>query len=495
MKKNGLFQFVVFIVFFCLYVIFLITHYQNNLSLFFDIPSMFFASIFDFDNPDRHYFMFKTNDSVRFFSNFLLVLPFNLIGVTFLKNSILSLANSFSLSYLLMHFIALIVNVIVARRTKRYDIAVIAFTFYVIFSLPNIIWVVREVHFAVLLYFPLLSYFLTRVELTKKDIVPILLLVVYLFESFEITFVYGIILFFFLHLYSKKEDVKNIWFKILIGFGGLCASVYIPLKLIYLVVSKSLMFTEALGPQEWINGSIIAISTIFQSNLIIFLFALISLVFAFYYKKEYDCKSLFFFCPLFLLLLIVLYKQTGLYPSVNLELHNYSIVFWFIFPIIFTVILLDCLNVEIKKYFISNLFIVACLFGSINLGWQIHSNIEFGKYIKSAKETVNNSYGVITSFSEDVYSTTRHINSYSTCFSTMPASILFSENKKVEKVLAPQEYYQDYSQWCFYNPEYTYYDEINDILHIQAAMIKPQSSLLDMTNIVEEFKNKGYVKP
>ena len=111
---------------------------------------------------------------------------------------------------------------------------------------------------------------------------------------------------------------------------------------------------------------------------------------------------------------------------------------------------------EIKKYFISNLFIVACLFGSINLGWQIHSNIEFGKYIKSAKETVNNSYGVITSFSEDVYSTTRHINSYSTCFSTMPASILFSENKKVEKVLAPQEYYQDYSQWCFYNPEYTY---------------------------------------
>ena len=177
------------------------------------------------------------------------------------------------------------------------------------------------------------------------------------------------------------------------------------------------------------------------------------------------------------------------------EINYYSIVFWFIFPVILSILLFDYWNIRIKKYFICNLFIVACLFGSINLGWQIYSNIGFGQFIKTSKEIMKNSDDVIVSIPEDLYIKTKHIHRFSSCFSTMPASIIMSGNKKVEKVLAPQEYYFDYSQWCFYDMEHTYYGSQLDILRIQTTFIKPQSVFLDLTNIVEEFKKNGYVKP
>ena len=53
------------LIFFSLYVCFLVTHYTNNLSLFFDIPAMFFLAIDNYGNPDTHYYMYKAFDNVR----------------------------------------------------------------------------------------------------------------------------------------------------------------------------------------------------------------------------------------------------------------------------------------------------------------------------------------------------------------------------------------------------------------------------------------------
>ena len=116
------------------YIIFLVTHYTNNLSLFFDIPSMFLTSFWLYEESNSSYMFFYAHDNIRLFSNMLLVLPFNLFGITLAKDSILALSNLFSLSYLIMHFVALVINFLVAKRTKRYDIAVIAFAFYLIFN-------------------------------------------------------------------------------------------------------------------------------------------------------------------------------------------------------------------------------------------------------------------------------------------------------------------------------------------------------------------------
>lgn len=480
-------------IFFVLYVAFLVTHYTNNLSLFFDIPAMFFNVIWGYDDPNKHYYMFFAYDNVRLFSNLLLVLPFNLFGISFIK-SMLPLSSAYSLSYLLMHFVALLINFLVAKRTKRYDIAIIAFAFYVICSLPNILWSVREVHFAVLFYFPILSYFLSYTKLSKRDLFPISLLILYLFESFEITFVFGIIMFVFLHLYPKKQEVKNIWHKVLIGFGCICATIYIPLKILYCIFYKGLKFTEAAGLQEWINGSIFALENMFHSNLIIFVFAVIAVLITIFYKREYSNKSLLFFIPFISLLLFLLYKQTGLYPSANMELHNYSVVFWCIFPVVLSILICDYYEIKFKQYFINNILLVACIFGSLNLLWQIYSNLEFGKYTNQLREVMKNAETIIVEIPEEEYQNTKYLREYITCFSISPASVLLSETKEVEKIIKPSKYYNDYSQWCFDDSEHTHYNPKSEILMLQSSIIKPQTSLLDLTTIVDEFETKGLVK-
>lgn len=495
MEANSKFK-IVFscLIFMSLYVCFLVTHYTNNLSLFFDIPAMFFTTIDNYDNPDKHYFMYSAFDNIRYFSNFLLVLPFNLLGIPLAKDSILALSNSFSLSYLIMHFVALVINVLVARRTKRYDILVIAFSLYAICSIPNLIWPVREVHFAALLYFPLLSYFLSNTQLSKRDILPVLLLVIYMFESFEITFVYGLLLFAFMNLYSKKEDVKNIWFKILIGLGGLGASLYIPSKLLYFMHFKNLVFHQNLGPLEWLHALKQIYIFLFISNIIIFFFALIVVVCTIFYKKEYNFKSLLFFVPFVILMAYCTYQGTGFYHDLRVEINNYSFIFLLIFPTILTILCLDYKKIEIKQYFVTNLLMVACFFGSVNLCWQIYSNLEYGKYTATLKEVMQNSDDVFAEIPEDLYFKHRHIRSAATCFSMMPVSILLSDNKQVEKVIVPSSYYDDYSDACFYDKEHTYFDAREKFLWVQSAKIKPQSSLLDVTKIVDELKNRGWVK-
>lgn len=480
-------------IFFLLYIVFLVTHYTNNLSLFFDIPSMFFNAIWRYDDPNKHYYMFYSYDNVRLFSNFLLVLPFNILGIPFAK-SMLSLSSLFSFSYLIMHFVALLINFLVAKRTKRYDIAIFAFAFYVICSLPNIIWSVREVHFTVLFYFAILSYFLSETQLSKKDLLPISLLLLYLFESFEITFVFGIILFFFMILYLKRQDVTNKLYKNIIGVGSFCAALYIPFKILYLMLCRNLVFTEGQGPQEWINGSINTLEVMFESNLIIFIFALIAVLITIFYKREYDKRSVLFFVPFISILLFVLYKQTGLYPNAHSEICNYSVAFWFIFPVILAILCCDYCKIKLKQYFVNNILLVACIFGSLNLLWQIYSNIEFGRYVDFMKETIRKSETTIVQVPEEKYQNLKYVRSYNTCFSTIPASIILSETKKVEKFVMPSKYYIDYNQWCFDDLENTNYNSKNNLLILQTTLIKPQTSLLDLTSIVDEFKKQGLVK-
>ena len=213
------------------------------------------------------------------------------------------------------------------------------------------------------------------------------------------------------------------------------------------------------------------------------------------HKKEYNLKSLLFFIPLVTLMAFFTYKQTGFYHDLRVEINNYSLLFWFIFPVILAILCLDYKKIEIKQYFITNLLMVACFFGSINLCWQIYSNFEFGKYTKSLKEVMQKSDDVIVEIPEDMYFKHRHINSALTCFSIMPVSILLSDNKIAEKVIFPSTYYNDYSNACFSDLKHTHYDFGEDALWLQTTKIKSKSSLLDVTPVIEEFKNKGLLKP
>ena len=187
------------ILFFLSFLVFLICHYKYALGLYFDMPAMLLGNMSQDDTFSK--FIVFPDRNIRYFTNFLVAIPFN-IAILFVKNSsAINILKVFSLSYFVVHFLGLLINYLIAIRTKRYDIATICFAFYTFFSIQNAIWACREVHIAILFYFALLSYFLSKTKLGLKDFIPVLVLIIYLFEAFEITAIFGLILFVF-SLYS-----------------------------------------------------------------------------------------------------------------------------------------------------------------------------------------------------------------------------------------------------------------------------------------------------
>lgn len=479
-------------VLFSVYIIFLIafifTHYSCNLSLFFDSPAMFFNVIWANNSGEGPFNWFYLNDeNARLFTNILVSVPYNIMNFFAEGKPVLTKINLFSLSYLLVQVFLLLGNYFAARRTKRYDIAIVAFAFYSIFCLPNMIWSVREVHITVLVYFILLQYFLSKTKLTKKDLLPVLLLIIYMYESFEITFVFGIILFVFMNLYQNRDE-QNAWFRTLIGFGVFGASIYIPFKIFFVIFSKHLNVMGASGIREWIIGSKLAFLNFFHSNLIIVFFAIAAIVYIVFRRKNFGLRDYLFLIFDLTVMFIFLGLNTGFYASPGMELHNYSIVFWFIFPVILVLILFDYFNIQINESFFANLFVIACVFGCINLSWQIYSNIEHGKYINYLKNLMSKSEQVIVKIPENDYKENRFINSYNTCFGLAQRSIALSYSNKV---ILPSGYFNDYSEYCFADKSETNYNEQRDILRLQTTYYKVKTKYWDLTPIIEEFKKQG----
>lgn len=476
------------------FIIFIFFYYKYSMGLFFDIPAMFLGCISGLDDNKIQFLVFNQN-RVRFFNDFLVAIPLN-FWINFIRpDKILSLLKIYSVSYFIVQIFALAVNCFIAKRTKRFDILIMCFAFYAIFCIPNAIWAVREVHISVLFYFALLSYFLSETKLQYKDIIPVLLLIIYMFESFETTIIYGSVLFIFSLLYTKKErEEKNPWFKVLIGFGSLLSVIYIPLKMVYFYIKGSLSFSS--GASEWLIGSKIALDCMSRSNLIIPLFAVICFIFIVFYRKNSFIKSLILWSVYLCSLLFVLNKQTGFISDPPIEIQNYSIVFWFMFPVILIILLIDYFKIDVNKinpFFYRNLFILACLTGIINLGWQINSAYSFGKYTDYLKTLIKNSTETIVYIPKKDLEKYKYLR-YNTCFGVTHKSLLLSDDYIVNKVIFPAEYYNDYSEFCFDSADYTYYNKKEDILYLQTTPIHIKTKYWDISPIAGEFEKRNLIK-
>lgn len=481
-------------IFILTFIVFIICYYKNSVGLFFDIPAMFLACITPFDGDKTGFIMYHPNRT-RIFNDFLVAIPFNAVFV-FIKNlPVINALRMYSSSYFIVHFLALFINFLVARRTKRYDIAVTAFVFYSFFCIPNAIWAVREVHITVLLQFALLSYYLSNEKLLFRDLIPVLLLIVYMFESFEITIVYGILLFIFSFLYTKKErDEKNPWYKILIGFSCALIALYMPLKMIYLYFKGGLSFSQ--GANEWAVASLITLEHIFDGNGIIVLFSLFAFIFVIFYKKAFSGKSLLFIVPYILGLLVVLYYKTGFMPEPHIEIQNYSYVFWFVFPVYAVILLTDYFNINISKYnkcFYSNLYIVGCIAGILNILWQINSCFEFGKYEVYLKNLMKNSKEIVVTIPEEDFNKYRFLK-YNTCFGTLHKSAFLADDYVVEKIIVPSDKFPDYSLYCFDDKDNNFYDSETGILHLQTAPLRLKNRYWDLSVVKNGLENAGKIQ-
>lgn len=476
------------------FFVFLYLYFKNSLGLFFDIPAMF-LNLFQSIDINENHFMVLNDDRPRFFCNLLVAIPFN-IGYFFIKKlPVINSLSLFSASYFIVHMFTLLINYLISLRTKRFDIAVISFVFYAIFSIPNAIWACRELHIAVLFYFALLQYFLSKEKLNVWDLIPVGLLIILMFETFETVFLFGIILFIFMCLYSKKENVQNIWFKILIGISVMIAGLCVPIKLFILQLQNSLTISG--GFQEWLSASFVTLNWLLQSNTLISVAAVITVIFLIFYKNNIlKSWGLVFLSVLIAALGYFLYIKTGFNPEPKVEMQNYSIVMWFIFPVLISILVFDFIEPKSEKvntYFISNLLIIGCLFGIFNLIWQIHSCIEFGKYKNHLKNLIKNAETTFIEIPQEDLNWENVYMRYASCYGISFSSVLLSEDSYIKHVIVPSDYYIDYNEFCFSGPEYNYYDKNKKLTYIQKGFLK-NTYYWDLTEINKEYEKLGRVK-
>lgn len=460
-------------------------HVKYSLGLFFDMPAMFLGNISQDDTFSK--FIIFPDRNIRYFTNVLISIPFN-IQLLFLKNTTaINILRAFSLSYIIVHLSGLIINYLIALRTKRYDIASICFAFYTIFSIQNAIWICREVHISALFYFALLSYFLSRTKLGLKDLLPVLLLSAYLFESFEISMVLGIILFIFSILYTHKDRKENNrWYKVLIGFSGLLTALYIPIKTLVMAHLGEIDLNQ--GSNEWINASRMTIENLFSTNSLFCVLAIILIITSMLYKKEFNKVSITLISISFGLVFSYL-KFFNYTPEPMMELQNYSFIFWFIFPIILLILIFDYKEIKISNKFVSNLIIISSICGITGLIWQINSCFEFNKYITHLKELLNKSENIIVYIPENDFKDKKFMN-YNTCFGTMHKSIFLSEEYKINKIFIPDKYFPDYNEYCFaqYRNEHNHFDEKNQVLYLQTSPLRLKNKYWDISIIKNELE-------
>ena len=475
------------------YIAFIFFYVKYSSGLFFDIPAVFLSVIFPVDEKGCNFLMFHSN-RVRMLNDFLVAIPFNSIFYFIRNMPVINALRAFSASYFIVHLFALFINYLVSRRTKRYDIAIICFAFYAILSIPNAIWTIREINISFLFYFALLSYFLSKTKLNWKDLIPISLLIVYFFESFEISVVYGVILFVFSFLFTQKNRIElNPWIKIYIGFICFAAIFYVPIKMFFFINLKS--SDLGFGISEIITASVLTYKNFFSGSSIIIFFALLAIIFIFFYKKPFDKKSILFWLLFIIIIALTLLYKTNFMPEPHIEIHNYSIAFWLFFPLVLVLIIMDYLNIDFYKYnncFIPNLFIVACIFGIMNLCWQIHSCFEFDKYTQYLKNIINNSNSTVVTIPEEDFEKYFFLK-YNTCFGTMHKSLFLSDSHKIKSIIFPSEYYCNYNEYCFDDKKNTYFNKKENILFLQMALTKVNNRYWDLTDIVDEFTKEGRI--
>lgn len=480
---------VLFILFLLTFIVFIGFHYHYKEGIFFDQPAMFSSIICSQNENLSGYFLFFDN-RIRFFNNLLVSIPFNILLCMYRliidKVSILNYLCLFTSSYFIIQLSALILNFIAAARTKRYDIAVICFAFYTFLCLPNAIWAVREINITVIFYFILLSYFLSKEKLGKRDFIPVLLILIYLFEAFEQTVFFAILINIFACLYTVYKKDDNLGYKNLIGLGTFLASVYIIVKLF-------LWIPDAIngGIEQYITGISFYTQNILHSAGMITLAGLIPLLIIMFYKKKFNR---FISIPIIIYVTavyIIIGKINGFMAEGAVELNAYGWVILFIFPVIAGILLFDYLDIDITKKnpeFFKRLFTISLILGISQLFWQIHTSYEFGKYVSYIQNKINNTEEKLIEISEEEYHSNPALNFYLT-YGIIHQSVLLSNSKEVKSIIIPSKFKHEEEDWK--SKRRTYYNDTEkvSILH-DARYADKHKQYCDVSSIVKYIEEQ-----
>lgn len=185
--------------------------------------------IFVFDQflENAQYRVANSDVRMRYFSCMVLQLPMAIAKFGFNIESKEILSKIFSFSLVFLPFLTIFWNLLLSKRTKRYDIFVCSVALYVFGVLPFFYYAVVEFFISVSLYLVLLHYLISKIEYRFFDYIPMGLLCIFLFSSHEFVGLYGFILFLCsLYCFRNKDlSIKTRIIKLLTGICGLVSGI------------------------------------------------------------------------------------------------------------------------------------------------------------------------------------------------------------------------------------------------------------------------------
>lgn len=379
-----------------------------------------------------NYFVVTGVEHTRFFGNFLNQLPIA-IGyfILFIKSKYW-LSVLYSLPLFLFPPLALWWNYKLSERTGRYDIFVLSTFLYAVILLPFSIFAITESIIMSLLQFVLLNYLAAKINYSKKDIIVITILTVFLFNSHEYVMFLGVFLFLgSLYYAEKEENLLNKKVKYFIGLGGLFSTLYIT-HFIFLHSStqgESLRFFGE-ATDFW--------SSAFELNLILSIVAVWFIIFALIKREHFKSSFIVLMFGIFASILSHMFNNLDLYLQPMWEGHIRTLPCWVVPLLFLLVILLDFIKKPISKTLCSNIFTIALLCTITQTIWQMTNTYWFNKnieYMKKELETSAPLYFSKTGKDEIASFFNKDLRRYIWNFSYTSSSILFAPDKEINAII------------------------------------------------------------
>ena len=467
------------LLFFISFIIFLVSALLSCRIALGDGPCEFFKEMILYNNNPFDIILNYNDNVVRFWSFKLHRIFFYIFFPFFSTIKQLSILYSFSL--IVTPFILLISNYYIAKRTKRFDITVLAFLYYCLFEIPYISHLTREYHITTMLLFLFFSYYFTKEKLKKFDFFIIFLLSIFLFESGENIVILGSLLF-ILGLLSFKKNKINNKKSLYMGIVSIIFATYTLTKTILNNQNDPIMTFENSIPR-WIHNIQMLPEALLTTCMIFSIIGIITCILLFFIKRELNKKDLLWEIPLVLFSLILVYINTNFIADPNKE-SNLFILFLFVPTIIFIGLwIIDYFEIKIDNYYWKNILTVGLIIGMLQFIWQTKSSILCYEYTNKIKNQLNSSKGlIIVHFDEEEKGYT-----YDTNICYMFRGFILSDEYKIKSTLIPDPLHRDYTG----NENYgTYYDKEMNKLKILDCPLSLKNRYWDITEISKYVEEK-----
>lgn len=469
-RKKFLFLVCIFLFFICIG-----TFYISNKSLIFE-SSLASVMAIGIEKSNLFNYIFIKDLNISYFSSIIGALFFNII-FPFLKNpTILQLNNLFCTSYMLMPFCLVILNFLLAKRTKRFDIAIITLFIYAICVAPCLIGNSEGIQISFLIWPMLLQYFLTEEKIEKLDKIFIGLLLLYSFKSFDLFLYVGHFLYIFAFLFYTKENVKNKKIKLVIGICSLISALFIMNKIgLDLYYKNKFLLT----PDTYFYSTKSILSNLLELPIFI---SFIGILLSFTVAKNNKIANKDFLIFAASILVCI---------SFNISNNYFKEIFYnpflFVIPVIIFLIILIFEYKEIKiknqKIYFYNLFVLSMILCCLNFIFQIKTNMEYFKYYSEIKSLLKmQTY-------KKIYMPKRlaeHYFKFDSCRDLTLKSLILQE-KEVNTILLQRK---DFLNTDEKSSNSLFYDAQNDKLTMGEKTFNVKTKYWDFSNVKNSLPKK-----